>query len=49
VALRNGSVIVLANVGSTTIQLPVGEVLLATGPLDGRTLPVDTTVWMTAV
>jgi alpha-glucosidase len=49
VALRNGSMIVLANVGSHAVELPVGDVLLASGPLDRHLLPVDTTVWMTAV
>ncbi|MCX7520713.1 glycoside hydrolase family 13 protein [Microbacterium sp. STN6] len=46
VALRNGDVTVIANTGSTSVELGDGEVLLASGPLDGRLLPADTTVWL---
>ena len=46
VALRNGSVTVLANVGSLAVDLPAGEVLLSSTPLSGRMLPSDTTVWI---
>ncbi len=48
VALRNGSVTVLANLGSTSVDLPAGEVLLSSAPLDGHLLPPDTTVWIAA-
>ncbi|MET0811992.1 MAG: glycoside hydrolase family 13 protein [Microbacterium sp.] len=47
VAFRNGNVTVLANAGSTPITLPDGIVIAASGPLAGRRLPADTTVWMT--
>jgi len=47
VALRNGPITVIANLGSTAIELPAGEVILASGPLDGRAVPTDTTVWLT--
>jgi alpha-glucosidase len=48
VALRNRDVVVLANLGSTPVELPAGhEVLLASGPVD-TTLPADTTVWLRA-
>ena len=46
VALRNGSITVIANVGAAPVELPAGDIVLASGALDGRTLPVDTTVWM---
>lgn len=45
-AFRNGSVLVVANTGSTPVPLPQGEVLLASGTLDGAALPGDTTVWI---
>jgi alpha-glucosidase len=48
VALRNGPVVVVANTGTVPVELPGGEVLLASGPLDGRTLPPDTTAWLRA-
>lgn len=44
-AFRNGAVTVVANVGSTHVPLPDGEVLLASGPVEGA-LPADTTVWL---
>ena len=46
VALRNGGITVIANVGTAPVELPAGDVVLASGALDGRTLPVDTTVWL---
>jgi alpha-glucosidase len=48
VALRNGPVVVIANTGTSPVELPAGDVLLASGPLDGRTLPHDTTAWLRA-
>lgn len=48
VALRNGDVVVVANTGAEPVELPEGEVLLASGPLDGRRLPNDTTAWLRA-
>ena len=47
-ALRNSGVTVLANTGSTPVPLPAGDVILASGPVDGGTLPGDTTVWLRA-
>ncbi|MET0974586.1 MAG: glycoside hydrolase family 13 protein [Leifsonia sp.] len=47
-ALRTGSVIVVANTGATSVDLPAGDILLASGPVDGRVLPADTTVWLAA-
>jgi alpha-glucosidase len=49
VALRNANTVVLTTVGDVKAALPVGHtVLLASGPLDGDTLPPDTTVWLEA-
>ena len=47
-AFRNGSVVVVANTGASPVELPAGDVLLASGDLEGRTLPTDTTVWLRA-
>jgi alpha-glucosidase len=51
IAVRNGSVLVVANLGSTPVALPEGaEVLLASGLPDdvpvGADLPADTTAWL---
>lgn len=35
----------VVNLGSAPVPLPKGEVLLASGPLDGDLLPPDTAVW----
>ncbi len=48
VAFRNGTLLVIANLGDTAVELPAGEVLVASGPLDGERLPTDTTVWIAA-
>ncbi|SDO37280.1 alpha-glucosidase [Microbacterium sp. ru370.1] len=48
VAFRNGSLLVIANLGDAAVELPAGEVLIASGPLDGERLPTDTTVWIAA-
>lgn len=46
VALRNGPVTVIANIGDAPVVLPAGEVLLVSGPLADGALPVDTAVWI---
>jgi alpha-glucosidase len=48
VAFTNRGVTVVANTGAATVPLPAGDVLLASGPLDGSSLPADTTVWLRA-
>ena len=45
---RNGNVTVVANIGDAPAALPTGEVIVASGPLDGDALPVDTAVWIIA-
>ncbi len=44
-AFRRGPVTVALNCGTVPADLPPGDVLLASGPLDGR-LPPDTAVWI---
>jgi alpha-glucosidase len=44
--LRPGGWEVVTNFGSRPAALPAGEVLLASSPVDGDTLPPDTTVWL---
>lgn len=48
VAFQNGTVIVVANTGTTSVELPEGELLLSSEALTGRTLPGDTTAWLRA-
>ncbi len=48
VAFRNGDVIIFANTGSASVELPAGDLLLTSEPLTGRTLPGDTTAWLRA-
>jgi alpha-glucosidase len=45
IALRNGEVTVIANLGSWDLYLPDGRVVGASAPV-GRNLPPDTTVWL---
>ncbi|CAN5229774.1 glycoside hydrolase family 13 protein [soil metagenome] len=47
VALTNGAITVIANTGQVDVELPAGEIVLASGPLDDALLPADTTVWLT--
>ncbi|CAN5358181.1 glycoside hydrolase family 13 protein [soil metagenome] len=46
IAFRNGAVTVIANLGEVAVELPVGEVLLASETITGGALPSDTTVWL---
>ncbi|GAA4384154.1 glycoside hydrolase family 13 protein [Agromyces bauzanensis] len=48
VAFRNGDVVVVANTGSSSIELPEGDVLLTSAELEGRTLSADTAAWLRA-
>jgi len=47
-AFRNSDMLIYANTGDTAVDLPAGEVLLASGPIGDRKLPADTTVWLRA-
>jgi alpha-glucosidase len=46
VALRNGDITVIANIGGTNVTLPANEVLLSSEPLTDGSLPSDATVWL---
>ena len=48
VALRNGPIMIIANTGDVPVELPAGEILLASQPVSGAALPSDCTVWMRA-
>ena len=43
---RPGGWQTVTNFGDTAVELPAGEVLLSSGPLDGGKLPASTTVWL---
>ncbi|SDG46571.1 glycoside hydrolase family 13 protein [Microbacterium pygmaeum] len=46
IAFRNGNVTVVANLGTTPVVLPAGEILARSEPFTGASLPVDTAVWI---
>ncbi|WP_113704671.1 glycoside hydrolase family 13 protein [Nonomuraea lactucae] len=43
---RDSGLICVSNLGAVPVPLPPGEVLLASGPLEGAALPPDTTAWL---
>jgi alpha-glucosidase len=45
---REPGITCVVNVGGDPVDLPEGEVVLASGPLTGRSLPADTAVWLRA-
>lgn len=48
IAYRNGSVIVISNLGTADVGLPSGTVLLASVDSSSGTLPSDATAWIAA-
>jgi len=44
-AFRRGPLTVVLNCGTTPVELPEGELLMTSGPVDG-TLPIDTAAWI---
>jgi alpha-glucosidase len=46
VAFRNGPITVIANTGSEPVELPAGEIIVASEELSGRLLPGDTAAWL---
>ena len=48
VAFRTADITVIANLGDVAVELPVGDVLLASETITGGALPSDTTVWLRA-
>lgn len=45
-AFERGPLTVVLNCGASPVELPAGEVLLASGPLEGGLLPPDTAAWL---
>ncbi|MGC5076790.1 glycoside hydrolase family 13 protein [Agrococcus sp. DT81.2] len=45
-AFRNGSVTVVANLGHDAIDVPRGEILLTSSPLDAASVAADEVVWV---
>ena len=45
-AFRRGPVTVVLNCGETPVELPDGELLLSSAPVDGGKLPGDTAAWL---
>ncbi|MCY1235191.1 hypothetical protein D9M72_477980 [compost metagenome] len=43
---RHGGWQSVTNFGAEPVELPAGEVLLSSAPLDGKLLPGNTTVWL---
>ncbi len=48
VAFRNGDITVITNLGKVAVELPVGDIVLASEEIVGGALPADTTVWLRA-
>ena len=44
--VRRGDLTVLLNCGDSPVELPEGELLVASGPVDADKLPADTAVWL---
>jgi alpha-glucosidase len=44
-AFRRGPLTVVLNCGAAAVELPEGELLMASGPVDGKLLP-DTAAWL---
>lgn len=47
IAFRNGSITAVANLSDEPIELPSGRIVVSSGPLADRMLPVDQAVWLT--
>ena len=43
---HRGALTVLLNCGDSPVDLPDGEVLVASGPLEAGRLPADTAAWL---
>jgi alpha-glucosidase len=46
-AFTRGGLTVVLNAGDDAVELPAGDVVIASGELAGRLLPPDTAVWLT--
>jgi alpha-glucosidase len=47
-SFRRGPLTVVLNCGDTPVELPEGDVLLGSGPVEAGKLPADTAVWLSA-
>jgi alpha-glucosidase len=45
-AYRRAGLTVVLNTGTDAVELPAGDVVVASGGLEGRLLPADTAVWL---
>jgi alpha-glucosidase len=45
---RGANLVVALNAGDVPVELPPGEVLLSSSPLEGNKLPANTAVWLRA-
>ena len=45
-AFTRGDLTVVLNAGKDAVELPAGDVVIASGELEGRLLPADTAVWL---
>ncbi|WP_197281007.1 glycoside hydrolase family 13 protein [Microbacterium sp. No. 7] len=48
IAVRNGAVTVVVNLGSEPVALPSGTLVVASSAFEGAELPADTAVWLLA-
>jgi alpha-glucosidase len=48
-AFDRGGIACVANLSSAPVELPQGEILLASGPVSGGLLPPDTAAWLRTV
>ena len=48
-AFDRGGVACVANLSPVPVELPAGEILLASGPASGGLLPPDTSAWLRTV
>ncbi len=46
IAMRNGAVTVIVNLGEVAVELPIEDLLLASEEIVGGALPADTAVWL---
>jgi alpha-glucosidase len=48
IAFRTGDLTVVANLGTASVELPAGTVLVSSQPISGTSLPPDATAWISA-
>ncbi len=45
-AFTRGALTVVLNAGADAVELPAGDVVVASGELEDRLLPADTAAWL---